>query len=64
MGKYLTKKVDYEDIEIARYNSFGFKDPKGKYVRYNEHCDEIDRLKELNEKLTESIVKIVNDIFR
>lgn len=63
MGNKLTKQVDNE-CELIRYNSFGFKDPKGKYILYDDHVDKISILGEMNGKLYDSLITIVHDAFK
>ena len=63
MGKRLTEVTD-NDVEVIRYNGFGFKDSRGKYVLYDDHVNRLNALNELIHDIYKSMIMNVNDMFK
>ena len=63
MESRLTEVSD-NDVEIIRYNGFGFKDSKGKYVLYEDHVNRLDSMNELIYSIYKSMILNVNDMFK
>lgn len=61
MGKHLTIEVTHD---VIRYNSFGLKDPKGKYVLYIDHMNRLNKLHDVLDKMYNIMINNVNDMFK